>query len=185
MPFADPDGRGNADRHDTGSAGRKACDSSGTDFVCCAGCCSDDDVLCQHNLWQLCILCGFVCLRFAAENYDYTIVHGYGIVGDQITPLLKSCVDKALTLYRKSGKLLVLQPGNLLVHSHRRCIFVFAWKGSLFSAFVIQPIPLAARTTYTVMLPAQQGFVDKLAAEEKEKIFCGAKNAILPAGNVI
>lgn len=36
-----------------------------------------------------------------------------------------------------------------------------------------------------VMLPAQQGFVDKLAAEEKEKIFCGAKNAILPAGNVI
>ena len=58
-------------------------------------------------------------------------------------------------------------------------------KGSRFSAFVIQPMPLAARTTYTVMLPAQQGFVDKLAAEEKEKIFCGAKNAILPAGNVI
>lgn len=63
------------------------------------------------------------------ENYDYTIVHGCGIFGDQITPLLKSCVDKTLTLYRKSGKLLVLQPGNLLVYSHRRCIFVFAWNG--------------------------------------------------------
>ena len=36
-----------------------------------------------------------------------------------------------------------------------------------------------------VVLASQQGFVDKLAAEEKEKIFCGAKNAILPAGNVI
>ena len=45
------------------------------------------------------------------ENYDYIVIHGCAIFGDRITPLLKGRVDKALTLYRKSGKPLVLSGG--------------------------------------------------------------------------
>ena len=45
------------------------------------------------------------------EDYDYIIVHGCGIFGDRMTPLLKGRVDKALTLYQKSGKPLVLSGG--------------------------------------------------------------------------
>ena len=45
------------------------------------------------------------------EKYDYIIVHGCGIFGDTMTPLLKGRVDKALTLYQKSGKPMVLSGG--------------------------------------------------------------------------
>ena len=46
------------------------------------------------------------------EDYDYIVAHGCGIFGDRITPLLKGRVDKALTLYRKSGKPMILSGGK-------------------------------------------------------------------------
>ena len=45
-------------------------------------------------------------------DYDYIVVHGCGIFGDRMTPLLKGRVDKALALYRESGKPLVLSGGR-------------------------------------------------------------------------
>lgn len=45
-------------------------------------------------------------------DYDYIVVHGCAIFGNRITPLLKGRVDKALTLYRESGKPLVLSGGK-------------------------------------------------------------------------
>ncbi|PXY79943.1 YdcF family protein [Bifidobacterium indicum] len=38
------------------------------------------------------------------RRYDYIIVHGAGLNGDQPTPLLRGRLDKALQLWRKQGK---------------------------------------------------------------------------------
>src|SRR5699024_3697413 len=40
-------------------------------------------------------------IRLTARPYDYIIVLGSGLIGDQVTPLLASRIDKGIELFRK------------------------------------------------------------------------------------